>query len=121
MKKPITLMAVTTALALGLAFPAAAKRDLGGPPAGVGQGGKPAGIACQQAGVSTLQSLGLLAAVAGGGISVVIPGEPEDTVAVLDFETVLSLHRSNPELFQPGGVSVIVGEDVVPATWCADI
>ncbi|HLM65614.1 MAG TPA: hypothetical protein VK306_15055 [Acidimicrobiales bacterium] len=37
---------------------------------------------------------------------------------MLAFPTVLSLHRSSPELFQTGGVTVIVGGAEVPATWC---
>jgi hypothetical protein len=82
-----------------------------GPPSGAGEGRKPHGVACQQAGVSTLQSLGLLPAVARGGIEV-------EDIGVLVFPTVLSLHRSDPELFQTGGVTVIVGGAEVPATWC---
>ena len=39
-------------------------------------------------------------------------------VGVLAFPTVLSLHRTDPELFQTGGVTVIVGGTEVPATWC---
>lgn len=82
------------------------------PPAGAGEGGKPAGIACQQAGISTLQSLGLLPAVAEGGIEV-------DGVGVVPFKDVLMLHRTMPALFQTGGVSVVVpGVGTVPATWC---
>ena len=82
------------------------------PPAGAGNGGKPAGIACQQAGISTLQSLGLLPAVAKGGIQVVGVGQ-------VPFPTVLELHRTSPALFQTGGVSVVVpGAGVVAATWC---
>ena len=43
-------------------------------------------------------------------------------VGVVPFPQVLSLHRSNPELFQTGGVSVVVpGVGVVPATWCDGI
>lgn len=83
----------------------------GGPPAGAGERGKPEGIACQQAGISTLQALGLLASVAKNGIEV-------DGIGVLNFPTVLELHRTNPELFQTGGVSVIVDGVPVPATWC---
>ena len=78
---------------------------------GAGEGGKPAGVVCQQAGLSTLLSLGLLSAVAGNGIMV-------DGVGVVDFATVLELHRTMPELFQTGGVSVIIGDETVPATWC---
>lgn len=67
--------------------------------------GKPAGIACQQAGISALQGLNALPAVAKNGISVgdavelgVAPrdGLPDgvglDTV--LSFSTVLADHRA---------------------------
>ena len=85
-----------------------------GKPAGVGQGGKPDGIACQQAGIATLQSLGLLAAVAKNGIEVV-------GIGTVDFRTVLELHRTNPELFAGGenAVTVVVpGIGEVVASWC---
>lgn len=112
MKKRFTMLAVTAAMVLGMALPAFAS----GPPAGAGEGGQPDGIACQQAGIGTLQSLGLLSAVAKGGIEVVELGQ------VVNFRTVLSLHRSNPELFQTGGVSVVVpGIGIVAATWCDGI
>jgi hypothetical protein len=101
----------TTALALGLTAGLSTAASAA-PPAGAGTGGKPAGVACQQAGISTLQSLGLLPAVAKGGIEVV-------GVGVVPFPTVLELHRTSPELFQTRGVSVVVpGAAVVPATWC---
>ncbi len=88
---------------------------LAAPPAGAGDGGKPAGVACQQAGIGTLQALGLLSAVAQGGIEVV-------DVGVVAFPDVLALHRTSPELFQTGGVSVVVpGVGVVAATWCDGI
>ena len=83
-----------------------------GSPAGAGSGGQPAGIACQQQGISTLKSLGLLSTVARDGIDVV-------GVGTVPFKTVLSLHRTDPALFQTGGVSVVVpGAGAVPATWC---
>lgn len=84
-----------------------------GAPSGAGAGnGVPAGIACQQAGISTLRSLGLLSAVARDGIEVV-------GVGTVPFRTVLALHRSDPALFQTGGVSVVVpGVGAVPAAWC---
>jgi hypothetical protein len=103
------IVAVTLTLGLG-----AAAASAQGPPAGAGEGGKPAGIACQQAGIRTLQSLGLLPAVARSGIEV-------EGVGVLSFPTVLSLHRTDPELFQTGGVTVIVQGAEVPATWCNGI
>jgi len=83
------------------------------PPAGVGEGAPPAGIQCQQNGIATLQSLKLLPAVAKNGIEVV-------DVGVVDFQTVLKLHRTSPELFRSGtGVTVVVpGVGEVPATWC---
>lgn len=108
MKRKILTAVAAATLSMGLAANAAAAD---GPPAGAGEGGKPAGVACQQAGIRTLQSLGLLPAVARGGIEV-------KGVGVLAFPTVLSLHRSNPELFQTGGVTVIVDGADVPATWC---
>jgi hypothetical protein len=83
-----------------------------GSPAGAGSGGRPAGIACQRQGISTLRSLGLLSAVARDGIEVVGVGN-------VPFKTVLSLHRTSPELFQTGGVTVVVpGVGEVAATWC---
>lgn len=98
--------------AAGLGIATMAGTAAAGPPAGAGEGGKPAGIACQQAGIGTLQDLGLLSAVAKGGIEVV-------DVGVVPFKDVLRLHRTAPELFQTGGVSVVVpGVGVVPATWC---
>jgi hypothetical protein len=108
MKRKILALVASSAIVIGLGATAAEAA----PPAGAGDGGKPAGIACQQAGIGTLQDLGLLPAVARGGIEVV-------GVGVVPFRTVLSLHRSNPELFQTGGVSVVVpGVGNVPATWC---
>src|SRR3954452_5436188 len=81
-------------------------------PAGAGAGGRPAGITCQQRGIATLKSLGLLSAVAKNGIEVVGVGQ-------VAYHDVLALHRSSPQLFQTGGVSVVVpGVGVVPATWC---
>lgn len=112
MKKRITTLAVAAAMVLATALPAVAA----GRPAGAGEGGQPAGIACQQAGIGTLQGLGLLSAVAKGGIEVV------ELAQVVDFQTVLSLHRTNPELFQTGGLSVVApGYGVVAATWCDGI
>ncbi len=62
--------------------------------------------------MGTLKNLGLLPAVAKSGIEVV-------GVGVVDFPTVLQLHRTQPSLFQTGGVSVVVpGVGTVPATWC---
>lgn len=102
----------TAVAACSLAVGASSAVASAAPPAGAGEGGQPAGIACQQAGISTLQSLGLLPAVAKGGIEVV-------GVGVVPFKDVLALHRTMPELFQTGGVSVMVpGAGVVPATWC---
>ena len=75
----------------------------------------PQNTACQKAGIGTLQSLGLLSAVAKDGIEVV-------GVGVVDFPTVLKLHRTQPSLFQDGGVSVVVpGVGTVPATWCNSV
>ncbi|MFZ0015082.1 MAG: hypothetical protein WAL25_13310 [Acidimicrobiia bacterium] len=108
--KKLTVAVAAAAMSLAMALPAMAA-----PPAGAGDGGKPAGIECQQQGIGTLQSLGLLSAVAGGGIEVV-------DVGTLPFKTVLQLHRTMPELFQTGGVSVVVpGVGITPATWCDGI
>jgi hypothetical protein len=108
--KKLTIVATSLAMSLAMALPAMA-----GPPTGAGDGGKPAGIECQQRGIGTLQGLGLLSAVAGGGIEVV-------DVGIVPFKTVLQLHRTMPELFQTGGVSVVVpGMGIVPATWCDGI
>jgi 2-polyprenyl-6-methoxyphenol hydroxylase-like FAD-dependent oxidoreductase len=108
MKRKILTVAAAASLTMGLGATAAGAQ---GPPAGAGEGGQPAGIACQQSGIDTLRSLGLLSAVARDGIEV-------KDVGVLAFPTVLSLHRSDPELFQTGGVTVIVDGAQVPATWC---
>jgi len=106
------LKRVCTAMAIGSFALAAAAGTATAAPAGAAEGGKPEGIACQQAGVATLQSLGLLSAVARSGIEVV-------DVGTVPFKDVLALHRSNPELFQTGGVSVVVpGVGTVAATWC---
>ena len=110
MKRKIMTGVAAAAMAVG----AAAGTAAAAPPEGAG-GGKPAGIACQQAGICTLQSLGLLSAVAKGGIEVV-------GVGVVPFPTVLELHRTDPSLFQTGGVSVVVPEvGAVAATWCDGI
>jgi hypothetical protein len=107
------LKKLTTSLAIGALAIGASAATAGavGPPSSA-PSAVPAGIACQQQGISTLQTLGLLPAVAKGGIEVA-------GVGVLPFRTVLELHRTAPELFQTGGVSVIVpGLGSVPATWC---
>lgn len=107
--KRLTTTIATAALVLAGAVPALAA------PEGAGDDGQPAGIACQQAGVSTLKSLGLLSAVARDGIEVA-------GVGTVPFSTVLELHRTSPTLFQTGGVSVVVpGVGTVPATWCDGI
>jgi hypothetical protein len=111
MRKKITIVTTALVMTLAMAVPAFAA----GAPKGAGEPGKPAGISCQQSGIATLQVLGLLPAVAANGIEVVDVGN-------LDFASVLSLHRTSPELFQTGGVSVVVpGIGVVPATWCDGI
>jgi 2-polyprenyl-6-methoxyphenol hydroxylase-like FAD-dependent oxidoreductase len=109
MNRKLIAAAAAGCLTLGLGASAAAA----GPPAGVPGKGVPAGIQCQQAGISTLQSLGILDDVARDGIQVV-GGDR------LPLRTVLELHRESPELFQTGtGVTVEVpGIGDVPATWC---
>lgn len=107
MKNKLVATAAAAAMLLGLGATAA-----GAAPPAKADRGKPAGVACQQAGIGTLQDLGLLPAVAKGGIEVV-------DVGVVDFQDVLALHRTSPELFQDGGVSVVVpGVGTVAATWC---
>jgi hypothetical protein len=81
---------IVSAAASALLFTAAAPA-VAGPPAGAGQGGKPAGIACQQFGISVLQSQGLLAAVAKDGLE--YPIGSGDTVR---FADVLAIHRNTP-------------------------
>jgi hypothetical protein len=108
MRTKLVSAVVTGALALGAS---AATAGAAGPPAS-SSAKVPAGIACQQAGISTLQQLGLLPAVAKDGIAVV-------GVGTVPFRTVLELHRTAPELFQTGGVTVVVpGVGEVAATWC---
>lgn len=103
----------TAAAACSLALATSTAVAAAAPPAGI-DGGKPAGIACQQAGISTLQALGLLSAVAKDGIEV-------EGVGTVPFKDVLMLHRTQPQLFQTGGVTVVVpGVGEVPATWCND-
>jgi len=80
-------------------------------PASAAQPDKP-NTACLRAGMSTLKSLGLFSAVAKDGIEV-------EGLGVLSLSQVLRAHLFSPELFQTGGVSVIVpGVGSVPATWC---
>jgi hypothetical protein len=116
-KKALGIIAASAFAIAAISGTAAAQPPLGvGKPAGVGEGAPPAGIQCQQAGISTLQSLGLLSAVAKNGIEVV------ELDTIVPFRTVLALHRTQPELFQTGGVSVVVpGVGVVAATWCDTI
>lgn len=106
-RKKILTAAAAACLSLGIGATAVGAS----PPAGVGERGVPAGIQCQQAGIGTLRSLGILDDVARSGVAVV-------GVGTVELRDVLSLHRSNPELFQTGGVSVQIGDAVVPATWC---
>ncbi len=80
---------IAASLLLLSALPAAAA----GPPAGVRGSGKPAGIACQQFGISVLQSQGLLPSVARNGLEYPI-GSDE----FLPFRDVLAVHRTNPAL-----------------------
>jgi hypothetical protein len=62
--------------------------------------------------MSTLKSLGLFSAVAKNGIEV-------EGIGVLSLSQVLRAHLFEPELFQTGGVSVIIPDvGPVPATWC---
>ena len=111
MRRKLTVAMSAIAMALAVALPAAAA-----PPAGVGGGGVPDGIECQQLGIGTLIELGVVDDVASNGIYVV------ELDATVPFRTVLELHRTQPGLFQTGGVSVLVpGIGVVAATWCDGI
>jgi hypothetical protein len=82
----LIVSAAAAALLFTTAAPAAA-----GPPAGAGQGGKPAGVACQQFGISVLQSQGLLAAVAKDGLEY-----PIGSGEIVSFADVLAIHRNSP-------------------------
>jgi hypothetical protein len=100
MKRKVLTGLAIAALSLGaVAAPASAK-------------GSPQNTDCQRAGMNTLKELGLFQAVAKGGIEVV-------GVGVVNFPTVLKLHREAPELFSRGGVEVVVpGLGPVAAEWC---
>lgn len=103
--------AAATSIALGLGATAAAAA----PPS---SDRVPAGIQCQQKGISTLLSLGALDDVARDGVVVVASG------ATVSFSDVLELHREMPELFT-SAVPValqIPGVGLVPnADWCDGI
>jgi len=86
MRRLLVGMIAASLLALS-ALPAAA----GGPPAGVGERGKPAGIACQQFGIGVLQSQGLLSSVAKDGLNFPIGSD-----TFIPFSTVLEIHRTDP-------------------------
>ena len=108
--KKLPVFVATAIASVGLMAGAASAA----PPVGAGDGGKPAGIECQQRGISTLQSAGLLTTVAANGIEVVAP-----PLGVVPFQDVLRLHRTNPELFSTGGVTVgLPGGGTLAATWC---
>jgi hypothetical protein len=83
----LTVSAAAAALLFATAAPAVAA----GPPQGAGQGGKPAGVACQQFGISVLQDQGLLAAVAKGGLEY-----PIGSGDIVPFSEVLRIHRESP-------------------------
>lgn len=102
---------IGAALGLALSGGLTATAGAAGAPAGTGSGGTPSGVACQQAGMDTLRQLGLLSTAARDGIAVT-------GVGVVPFPEVLALHRSDPELFQTGGVSVVIPAGTVAATWC---
>ena len=107
MKHLKTAVAIAAIATVGFAGTASA-----GPPDGAGDRGKPAGIECQQAGISTLQDAGLLSGVAKDGIKVgdavalgVAPrdGLPDGVTldTVLPYSLVLADHRA-------GGNSIFV-------------
>jgi hypothetical protein len=105
MKRSLTRTVAAAGIAVGLTLGTAAAAS-----AAPAKPAKP-NTACMQAGIATLKGAGLLPGVARNGIEVV-------DVGVLPLSTVLELHRNSPELFQTGGVSVKVGDVVIPATWC---
>jgi hypothetical protein len=84
----LTVSAAAAALLFATAAPAVAA-----PPAGAGQGGKPAGVACQQFGISVLQSQGLLTTVAQDGLTWPIGSDD-----VYSLSEVLAIHRNSPAL-----------------------
>lgn len=105
MNRKLIAAAATTCLTLGLGASAAAAAP---------SDRVPAGIQCQQAGIGTLQTFGILDDVARDGIEVVGLG-------VVPLRTVLELHRQTPAAFQSGtGVTVVVPgtTDTLDATWC---
>jgi hypothetical protein len=86
-------LTVTAAAAAALMFASTVPAVAAGPPAGAGNGAKPAGVACQQFGIGVLRSQGLLADVARGGLE--YPIGSGDTIA---FSDVLAIHRNDPAL-----------------------
>ncbi|TVR28670.1 MAG: hypothetical protein EA389_00065 [Ilumatobacter sp.] len=97
MKKKI----ITTAVALGLGLATfGGAVDAGGPPAGAGDRGKPVGVACMQHGLGLLRSLGA-------------PAQVSRDVVGLPLNTVLALHRNDPQ--EAAGVLVSLG---LPAGPC---
>ena len=65
------------------------------------------------------EGLKLNLSLQGYQVKVARDGIEVKNVGVVPFETVLSLHRTSPSLFQTGGVTVVVpGLGEVPATWC---
>ena len=97
--KRLSMTVATAAFALGSLGALAA-------PAGAAAGGTATGNECQKIGMATVKSLGVFPAVAKDGITAGtakalgvrgIAEVPDSTVFTLP--QVLSLHRSNPELF----------------------
>ncbi len=97
--KRLSMTVATAAFALGSLGALAA-------PAGAAAGGTSTGNECQKIGMATVKSLGVFPAVAKSGITAGtakalgvrgIAEVPDSTVFTLP--QVLSLHRSNPELF----------------------
>jgi hypothetical protein len=95
MKRIIATGAVAALATLGFAGTAAAS----GPPQGAGQGGKPAGIVCQQFGLGILVATGNVKTVATGQLGV-------------PLNEVLALHRTDT-----AGANALlktVGPDLLP-------
>lgn len=85
----LLISTVAASMLLVSALPAVAA----GPPAGTGVKGQPAGITCQQFGISVLQDQGLLTAVAADGLEY-----PIGSGDVIAFSDVLAIHRESPEI-----------------------
>jgi hypothetical protein len=99
MNRKILAASAAAAMTFGIG---ASSVSAGGPPAGAGDGGKPAGIECMQHGLGLLRSLG-----APAQISLAAVGLP--------LNEVLELHRTDP-----AGAAGVLESLGLPAGPCAD-